>query len=516
MSECPTRRSVLSGASLAGVSLACVSAPGAGAAPGLSGGREVVPPTGDTICVRQFGSVGDGQFHPLSSRFVDLAAARAAYPKAGDLAESLDGAAIQAAIDHASRLGDELQLRRRVHLPAGRYPLSRSLRLPSNVILFGDGIDASIIDNQNKALAAPVIVNADPDAASMTLHDLSLHGGTHGVRIDVRRYVDGYEFLRVSFQMQTDKNFECNRLLQVGSFTGCIFAKAPFGVFVGDWTTNIANFYNCRFEDHRTSALVLNGAECVNFFGGRFEGGGDPRSGTATIDLAKAAAVNFHGVYFEGTHPILLRETRSRNGVTFTGCHFTGSANPGGSPGAYRFESDGIVNFGPNDWGAPSPGPVRTAVFGANAGLVGAGRQYDVRTPGAWHIRSEQVHLAANSERPVVVATRVVTAGANGAVCTTGTLKLTRVSRRPDGGVALARASFDVIVTAISGRPITLELAATTNAPTPLRVRVGAIAADRATIVASAADGVDGTLRWTLEAEAVASDAGQRLDLDFP
>ncbi|RYF13407.1 MAG: hypothetical protein EOO77_15555, partial [Oxalobacteraceae bacterium] len=409
MNDFPTRRTIISGASLAGASLA-------GAALANMSNEQTVPAgvrnTADNgvatpISIRQFGAIGDGGFHPLSTRFPSLSAARNEYPVASALSDSLDGAAIQAAINYAEQLGRSLQARCCVHIPAGRYRLSRSIRLPSNVVLIGDGIGVSIIDNQNTPLDVPLIVNADPDVVAMSIEDLSLHGGTHGIRITAKQYVDGFDLHRVSFQMQSDKNLECNRLLQIGTLVQCVFAKAPYGVYVAEWTTNVVSFHDCRFEDHSRTALRLNGAECVNFFGGRFESGRGIHGNDPTLSLDGAAAVNFHGVYFEGTPPVLLRESRSRHGVTFTGCHFTGSANPGGPPGAYRFESDGIVNFGPNDWGTPSPGPARMAIFGPNAGLVGTGRRYLLRTPTDWRIHSEQVGLAPGGSHDLVTITRV-------------------------------------------------------------------------------------------------------------
>ncbi len=462
----------------------------------------------ETISVRQFGAIGDGQFHPLSSQFPDLGTAQKKYPAATAISESLDGAAIQAAIDHAAQRGKAFQLRRCVHIPAGRYRLSRSIRLPSNVSLIGDGIGMSIIDNQGTRLDAPLIVNADSEAVSMSLRDLSLHGGTHGVRINVRQYVDGYEFLRVGFQMQSDKNFECNRLLQIGSFTGCTFAKAPYGVFVAEWTTNVANFYDCRFEDHSRASLHLTAAEVVNFFGGRFESGSGSNGKEATIELTRAAAVNFHGVYFEGTHPVLLRERDSRNGVTFAGCHFTASFD-----GPYRFDSDGIVNFGTNDWGTASIGPMRMALSGINAGLIGPGRRYLLRSPVAWNIHSEQVLLKTGGSQPVAVLRRVGTG--SGMACVTGTLHLSRMAQLAGGVVVASTVSYRLAATLTGGKPIAVELTPLNADATPLRVTFGSASGNRTILFASASDGLDGILRWTIEGQAIAAAPDNRIELDI-
>ncbi len=517
MNNFPTRRTIISGASLAGASLAGAALAGIAddkaTPPGAQGGSASAASTATPVSVRQFGAIGDGGFHALSTRFSSLSAARNDYPAASALAESLDGAAIQAAIDHAEQLGRSLQARCCVHVPAGRYRLSRSIRLPSNVVLIGDGIGVSIIDNQNTPLDVPLIVNADPDVVAMSIQDLSLHGGTHGIRITAKQYVDGYELHRVSFQMQSDKNFECNKLLQIGTFVQCVFAKAPYGVYVVDWTTNVASFHDCRFEDHSRTALHLNGAEGVNFFGGRFESGLGVHGKDPTLSLVNAAAVNFHGVYFEGTPPVLLRESRSRNGVTFTGCHFTGSANPGGTPGPYRFDSDGIVNFGPNDWGAPSPGPARMALFGPNVGLVGTGRRYLLRTPTDWRIHSEQVDLAPAGSHDLVTITRIGTG--KSPACITGTIELSRMARRPDNSVLVTLATYHLTATASGEGPITVGLRPTTAGTVPIRVAPGSADAARATIVMTATDGLPSTIRWTLVAQAIVPTPDLRIELDL-
>lgn len=503
-----TRRTVLSGASLAGLALSASDDPAANTG---ARARPLPPPndaaTTGVISVRQFGAIGDGQFHPLSSRFSTLGAAQVDYPDAGALSDSLDGAAIQAAIAHAARLGEKLQSRWCVHIPAGRYRLSRSIRLPSNVSLTGDGLGASIIDNQNTRLDAPLVVNADPEAASMSLRDLSLHGGTHGVRINVKQYVDGYAFLRVGFQMQSDKNFECNRLLQIGTFDGCVFAKAPYGVFVAEWTTNVANFFNCSFEDHARASVHLNAAEAVNFFGGRFESGSGSKGDAATIELTRAAAINFKGVYFEGTHPILLRERQSRHGVSFVGCHFTAS-----SDGPYQFDSDGIVHFGPNDWGSFSSGPARMALSGANPGLVGPGRRYVLRAPTDWTIRSEQVQLGPGDTHTLAVLTRV--GEGSGAASISGTLNLTRMVSHANGTLT-STTSYRISATQSGSSPIAVNLAPLTEAASPLRVAPGPAGRDRITLVASAIDRVEGIIRWTIEAQAISAGLDNRMEIDI-
>lgn len=63
-----------------------------------------------------YGAIRDGAHHPLSERYGTLAAARAVYPKAAALTQSIDGAAIQKAIDAANAANGGT-----VRLGAGTY-----------------------------------------------------------------------------------------------------------------------------------------------------------------------------------------------------------------------------------------------------------------------------------------------------------------------------------------------------------------------------------------------------------
>ena len=55
----------------------------------------------DVINVLDYGAIGDGTLHPLSERFATLAAAQVVYPFASALTQSIDWAAIQAAVNYA-------------------------------------------------------------------------------------------------------------------------------------------------------------------------------------------------------------------------------------------------------------------------------------------------------------------------------------------------------------------------------------------------------------------------------
>lgn len=454
------------------------------------------------------GAVGDGQLHPLSECFASLHDARQIFPSALSLEESLDGAAIQSAIDLAAQHAEPMQRGGSVFLPAGRYPLSRPLVLPNNVALEGEGRDKTIIDNQNSPLTMPLVVNRDPVTARMALRGLSLHGGTHGIRIEVSGSVDGVLVEGVSFQLQSKKNLECNKLLQMATFRDCAFGQSPFGVYVASWTANVVVFDQCSFENHSQAHLFLRGAECINLTGGRFEGGGTSGQAQATIDLEGAAAVNFMGVYFENTHEILLRERKSRNGVSFTGCHFTGTTLDGAMV-AYRFDSDGIVTFGTNDWGVPTEAPSKIALNGVNEKLITHGRIYLLRTATDHDIRSERVALTDLAERSLLTVRLQAASGV--ALSLTGILTIEVY----DGLSLFATHGYQVVGHAVD--TVALHLTAHGQAP-PLVVRSDPALGARVSLdpqVLGASD-QDQEIQWTFRSSiaGVTNKAFLLVDLD--
>lgn len=267
-------------------------------------------------------------------------------------------AAIQAALDAAA------PRRASVFVPAGLYPLSRSLRMPNFVDLVGEG-RGSILDNQNSRLEAPQLINADAQALLyVSLRNMIFRGGTHAIKLDVREEVAGLHIDTCSFELQTKGCVEVNKLLQVSLFQNCSFDRAPFGLFVAGFTSNMNTFLGCHFTNISGPSVYMRSAEVNTFLGCRFEG--DGRERLATIDLEDARNITFQGCYFEATHEFVLREKRSANGVTFAQSHFTGSRSQTGL-GPYRFESDGIVSFHANSFFRDTVLPRRAMVTGPGA-----------------------------------------------------------------------------------------------------------------------------------------------------
>lgn len=79
----------------------------------------------DTTRTKDFGAICDGVSHPLSQRFATLAAAQMFYPEATSLADEIDWAATQRALNARASAGAGL-----VELPGGLCELNRPLDMP--------------------------------------------------------------------------------------------------------------------------------------------------------------------------------------------------------------------------------------------------------------------------------------------------------------------------------------------------------------------------------------------------
>lgn len=97
--------------------------------------RTVADNITDFANVKNFGAIGDGQYHPLSERFSTLAMAQVAYPHATSLSQSIDWAAAQAALNYA-----ELHASCAVYVPAGIYVSTDGFLMPDSVLYYGDGV----------------------------------------------------------------------------------------------------------------------------------------------------------------------------------------------------------------------------------------------------------------------------------------------------------------------------------------------------------------------------------------
>jgi len=330
--------------------------------------------TGAPINVKDFGAVGDNVSRPLSTvtEFQGqnttgwtLAQWQAIFPHVVSLAQTLDWAAIQAAIDYADRIPFR---REAVYIPNGYYVITTSLQVPSFASILGQSQTGTIINNQTVPMTEDgQIVNKDPAAfIFVTIENLTLRGGTRGISIDVSSETAGCVFTNVGMDLHTDFNVAVNKLLQTSTWTNCTFANAQYGLYVPAFTSNANTFVNCGFLNNTRACVYFRTSEVNDFIGCRFEGGGI--ANRTTIDVDDTRNLNFIGCYFEATNEILVGETNSFNSIMFDGCHFTGAARLGQAGFfPYQFVSDGIIQFGNNNWGAVnSNGPAKMFSSGMN------------------------------------------------------------------------------------------------------------------------------------------------------
>lgn len=357
-------------ASGAGVALAaapsCAQGP---AAPVLS--RSV-----EGASARAFGAIGDGQHYPLSTRFATLAAARATYPFVERLDQSVDWAGIQAAIDSVEAAGGTAVV------PIGRFVISDSLRLPSAVTLRGEARNGSIIDNQNHRLDAPQIVNKDQVAfLYATIRDLTLHGGTHAIRINTSREVAGIVIEGLTTNFQADANILFSSM-QTTVIRDCHLMDGRHGLSVDGFPCNSVHLENTRFGRHSNASIRLRGVDGFVMNGGSIEAGGAPGLGTIDIETggAYANAISFQNVYFENTHDFLLR-SRGVGSIFFRGCKITGTGALGRGMTAYHFDcGDDLIVFGDNHWDLPTTGPRNMLLQGRNDRLGSSGTVWSERS----------------------------------------------------------------------------------------------------------------------------------------
>ncbi len=339
---------------------------------------------------KAFGAVGDGQYHPLSDRFGTLAEARAIYPFATRLDQSLDWAGIQAAIDAVEASGGTATI------PVGRFIISDSLKVPSGVTLRGEARNGSIVDNQNRRLDAPQIVNKDPVAfVYATIRDLTLHGGTHAIRVHATREVAGIVIEGITANLQTEGSIVFSSM-QTTVIRDCHLMDGRYGISVESFPCNSVHVDNTRLGRHSDASIRLRGVDGFVMWGGSIEAGGV--AGRATIDIetggAYANAIQFQNVYFENTHEILLRSRGART-IGFYGCKVTGTEAAGRGLAAYRFDcGDDLISFGDNHWSFATSGPVNMLIEGRNDGLGGYGNLWSARNGRTVRLESRRFSLA--------------------------------------------------------------------------------------------------------------------------
>lgn len=92
----------------------------------------------EQVSVKDYGAIGDGGSHPLSSRYPDLAAAQVDYPFATSLSDEIDWAAFQSAVNQNAGKG--------IFVPGGVYVINRAVSITQgSTSVFGSNRLAPIV-----------------------------------------------------------------------------------------------------------------------------------------------------------------------------------------------------------------------------------------------------------------------------------------------------------------------------------------------------------------------------------
>jgi hypothetical protein len=164
----------------------------------------------DTVRVKDFGAVFDGNSHPLSAYYATLAAAQAVYPHAIALTDEIDGVAIQSAINHVTAsINSNFIGGGTVILPAGRGLVNQPLSiLSSNVSLQGQTVGGIQYHPTDAAPLLPSVATtlrwtgAARTTANGPLYFLTMQPGANG-RAVYGSSIQGIEF-------------DCNSVVGIG------------------------------------------------------------------------------------------------------------------------------------------------------------------------------------------------------------------------------------------------------------------------------------------------------------
>ncbi|EZP55121.1 Pectate lyase superfamily protein [Sphingomonas sp. RIT328] len=232
-----------------------------------------------------------------------------------------------------------------VFIPAGNFRRGDSIALPNHICLFGEGV-SSILNSQNdRSFDRPILINAAVSGLiSARLQDLTLYGGSHGIKLDAEQENADLRLQNVGMLLQSVANIEANKLLQTTKIINCVFGSAPYGIKVSGTGTNCLIAIGSEWIDHSEGSIFLRGADGVTIVGGRFEGGG--RKNRYCIDIENASNILFVGCFFENVHEYLARFRYITGSVVFESCHFSGTSVSGGPLQSFKWDiADSWVVF---------------------------------------------------------------------------------------------------------------------------------------------------------------------------
>lgn len=226
-----------------------------------------------SVSVQEFGAIGDGLAHPLSERFKTLADAQRLYPFVTSLTQTIDYAAIQAAITMC------FTNRKRLFIPAGDYVISDTLIIQlgnhfstDGLSVCGEGVNASKLFTPNRKDAFVVEPLVSGDAVyHLLMQDLGI------------------------YQIAEDGSFAEGGPGLAEAGTGVKFAGGSSHIFLRNLRLN--GFYDSLyFTDTWDSACT--GVTCGNCFNGIItEGGTTFELDNCYVYWSKGTAYKLHTIY---------------------------------------------------------------------------------------------------------------------------------------------------------------------------------------------------------------------------
>lgn len=252
-----------------GDSLVAVKQPFAGAVARTQHDKNI-----DILSVKDFGAIGDGELHPLSERYTTLAEANSVYPFVTDLAQSIDYAGIQAAINTAKN-GNMA-----VYIPAGGYVVNSTIVADYAPSIHGSGgqglrdtssshapsqVRGSVIHSRVKS-GATLKISPEKYCFGLTLRDFAIWGIDGECDVGLQLDHIGWMGIVNAINIQ----YFPNQALKLGYiqdtyFTNCSFLASgnkqnPAVTCLTD--ANYVYFSGCHFE---LTPYMIKFDKCWNF-----------------------------------------------------------------------------------------------------------------------------------------------------------------------------------------------------------------------------------------------------------
>jgi hypothetical protein len=287
--------------------------------------RNLVTRFSEEINVKDFGAIGDGLSHPLSSKYATLAAAQVDYPFATSLTEQLDWAAINKSILTAYTLSPN-NYKPRVYIPAGDYLIDRlEINSVRGVSIVGE---QNQDHTKNKTVLRYV---GGPGDAAVVIKSCA-YVNFQGIRFDINN-VSGLNSL-VQFQGNAFNAISpLNRFSSRNvNFFDCVFiVLTGIGVPPAQtiWLKDAggSNFERCVIRAGDSLVAVKIGADSST----------DPVTGLPTFADGMATTPSFFQTLFYGQ----IQREKSRQ-LVCDGCDFASAANiPGGQPSRITVSGNG-------------------------------------------------------------------------------------------------------------------------------------------------------------------------------